>query len=184
MIDLAFLERVRIEPLDRSHDRAAFTCGDDRLDNFIRRSASKQQHQDITRVYVGCLDRETVVIAYYALNSHFIDVQALPEEDRRRLPAYETIPAIYLSKLGVQTEFQTRGLGSVLMNHAFRRCVEAADIIGAHFLVLDALNERASKLYRRLGFHDLPAYKSRMLIKMAMIRKAIEEPAPKGSKSG
>lgn len=178
MIDLAFLARVRIEPLDRNHDRAAFTCGDDRLDNFIRRTAARQQEQDIARVFVGCLDATPLVIAYYALNSHFIDVTTLPEADRKKLPAYDTIPAIYLSKLGVQTEHQSQGLGSHLMADASRRCVCAADIVGAHFLILDALNERAAAPYRRLGFVDLPGHGPRMLIKMSVVRRAAEMGPP------
>jgi GNAT superfamily N-acetyltransferase len=172
MSDVAFLARVRIEPLGQNHDRAAFSCGDERLDNFLKNTAGRQQAQDIARTYVACLDQENIVIAYYALNSHFIDVTSLPAADRKRLPNYETIPAIYLSKLGVHSESQNKGLGSRLMANAFQRCVDAADIIGTHFLVLDALNEDAARLYRRLGFVDLPGHEPRMLIKMSIIRAA------------
>jgi len=177
MGDLAWLARVRIEPLDRSrHDRAAFSCGDDRLDNFLRTTAGRQHDDDIARVHVSCLDQSIVVIGYYALNAHFVDASTLPESDRKKLPSYPTIPAIYLSKLRIHHEFQRRGLGTHMMAHAFHRCVEVADIIGAHFLVLDALNERAAKLYRSLGFVDLPGHAPRMLIKMSIVRKAAQEP--------
>jgi GNAT superfamily N-acetyltransferase len=173
MTDLAFLKRARIEPLDHTHDRAAFTCGDAPLDNFLKNSATKQQQADIARVYISCLDAEFVAIGYYALNSHFIDATTLPEKDRKKLPSYPTMPAIYLSKLGVHTDFQGRGLGQFLMAHAFKRCVDAADIIGAQFLVLDSLNERSTKLYRRLGLVDLPGHEPRMIMKMGLIRKAV-----------
>jgi GNAT superfamily N-acetyltransferase len=172
MSDQAFLARIRLEPLGPKHDRAAFSCGDERLDNFIKISASRQQEQDIAQTNVGCLDQDFVVISYYALNSHFIDVTTLPSDDRKRLPNYETIPAIYLSKLGVHTEHQGKGLGSRLMAHAFAQCLRVANIVGAHFLILDALNEDAARLYRRLGFHDLPGHEPRMLIKISVIRKA------------
>lgn len=172
MSDDAFLARVRVEPLGQKHDRAAFACGDERLDNFIKVTAGRQQEHDIARTYVGCLDHTFEVIAYYALNSHFIDVTTLPPEDRKKLPNYETIPAIYLSKLGVRIDCQRKGLGKRLMAHAFQRCVEAANIVEAHFLVLDALNEDAARLYRRLDFHDLPGHEPRMIIKMSIIRKA------------
>ncbi len=172
MSDEAFLARVRIEPLGQKHDRAAFICGDERLDNFIKSTARRQQEQDLSQTYVGCLDQDFIVIAYYALNSHFIDVTTLPPEDRKKLPNYETIPAIYLSKLGVHAEHQNKGIGRRLMANAFQRCVAAADIVGAHFLVLDALNKDAARLYRRLGLVDLPGHEPRMLIKMNIIRKA------------
>ena len=175
MIDRVFLARVRIEPLDRNrHDRAAFSCGDDRLDNFLKSTAARQQDEDLTRVNVCCLDDSPVVVGYYALNSHFIDASTIPDPDRKKLPSYPTIPAIYLSKIGVQKEHQGSGLGQYLMAHAFGRCVDVANIIGAHFLVLDALNERAAKFYRRLGFVDLPGHEPRMLIKMSIVRKAAQ----------
>src|SRR5436853_7726850 len=167
MIDGAFLARIRIEALDRAkHDRKSFTCGDDRLDNFLKNTAGRQQKEDLTRVNVSCLDESVVVIGYYALNNHSIDASALPEPDRKKLPSYESIPAIYLSKVGVQRELQGHGLGQHLVGHAFKRCIEIANLSGAYFVVLDALNEDAARLYRRLGFVDLPGHKERMLITM------------------
>jgi ribosomal protein S18 acetylase RimI-like enzyme len=177
MIDLALLARVRIEPLDRSkHDRAVFSCGDDRLDNFLKNTAARQHEDDLTRVNVCCLDDANLVIGYYALNSHFIDAATLPEADRKKLPSYPTIPAIYLSKIGIQIEQQGNGLGQYLMNHALRRCIDVANIVGAHFVILDALNENAARLYRRLGFVDLPGHEPRMIIKMGILRKATPRP--------
>jgi ribosomal protein S18 acetylase RimI-like enzyme len=173
MIDGAFLARIRMEALDRAkHDRKHFTCGDDRLDNFLKHTAGRQQKEDLTRVSVSCLDETVVVIGYYALNNHSIDASTLPASDRKTLPNYESIPAIYLSKVGVQREFQGRGLGQHLVAHAFKRCIEIADLSGAYFVVLDALNEDAARLYRRLGFFDLPGHKERMLIKMSVVRTA------------
>jgi hypothetical protein len=61
------------------------------------------------------------------------------------------------------------------MGDAFQRCVKVAEQIGAHFIVLDALNERAPKLYRELGFIDLPGHEPRMLVKMEVVRKGVEK---------
>ena len=65
MIDRAFLARIRIEPLDRNkHDRAAFSCGEERVDNFLKKTATRQQDEGHTRVNVACLDDGNVVIGY------------------------------------------------------------------------------------------------------------------------
>lgn len=174
MIDRALLARVRIEPLDRKkHDRAAFSGGVDRVDNFLKNTAARQQDDGHTRVCVACLDSLYVVVGYFALNAHAIDASTIPESDRKKLPSYPTISAIYLSVVGVQNEHQGSGLGSYLMAEAFRRAVEAAKIVGAYFFVLDSPNERAAKLYRRLGFVDLPGHEPRMLITMTQVRNAI-----------
>jgi hypothetical protein len=58
---------------------------------------------------------------------------------------------------------------------ALRKCAEVADIIGAYFVVLDSLNERAAKLYREIGFIDLPNHEPRMLMNMRVVRAAIAE---------
>ncbi|WP_137046423.1 GNAT family N-acetyltransferase [Pseudolabrys sp. FHR47] len=175
MIDRAFLARIRIEPLDRKkHDRAAFSCGEERLDNFLKSMAARQQDDDHTRVYVACLDAGPGIAGFYALNSHAIDATTLPPDQRRKLPSYPTIPAIYLSVVAVARDQQGNGLGKLLLADAFKRCVVVADQIGAHFIVLDALNERAAKLYRELGFVDLPGHEPRMLIKMEVVRRAIK----------
>ncbi len=174
MMDGAFLARLRIEPLDRDrHDRAAFRSGVNRVDNFLHKTAARQQDANHTRVYVACLDLENDVVGYYALNSHSIDVTTLPEDKRKSLPRYPTISAIYLSVIGFSTDHQGKGGGTFLLMDAMTKSVAAADIIGAHFLVLDPLNERAAKLYREVGFIDLPNHEPRMLMNMSAIRAAI-----------
>lgn len=175
MTDRAFLARVRIEPLDRSkHDRAAFFCGVDRIDNFLRKTAANQQDNDLTRVNVACLDDSNEIVGYCALSAHSIDTSTLPTEARRKLPSYDAISAVYLSIVAVHSDFQGKGLGRFLMMDAFERCVRTGELVGAHFIVLDALDKRAAKLYRALGFVDLPGHEPRMLIAMKVVRRAIE----------
>jgi ribosomal protein S18 acetylase RimI-like enzyme len=173
--DLDPLRRLHIEPLDRSkHDRAAFSCGEPRVDTFLKQHAARQQDSDFSRVFVACLDGGAEIAGFYAMNAHAIDATTLPEEARRRLPRYPHVPAIYLSVLGVSAAYQGRGIGSWLLADAFRRAASIADSVGAHFLVLDALSENAARLYRRQGFADLPGHEPRMLIRMAVIRAAME----------
>ncbi len=173
-IDRALLGRLRIEPLDRNkHDRAAFSCGYERVDNFLKSTAGRQQSQDITRVYVACLDELPVVIGYYALNMHAIDISTLPADELKGMPMYSSLPAVYLSIVGVDRDYQGKGLGSFLMADAFRLACDVSSRIAARFIVLDALNEDAARLYRWLGFRDLPGHEPRMLISMAKLRNAI-----------
>ena len=139
-----FVNRLRVEPLDRKeHDRAAFTCGQQTLDNYLKRTAARQQDQDLTRIRVGCLDDSRRVISFHALNAHALNISELDNSYRKRFPRYDSIPSAYLSMLGVDLDHQGRGIGSSMMSDAMRQFIGAAGHIGVHFLVLDALNEQA-----------------------------------------
>jgi ribosomal protein S18 acetylase RimI-like enzyme len=173
MIDLELLTRLTIEPLDRQkHDRAAFSCGVATIDNYIAKSAAKHQDENVTRVRVACLDATPIIAGFYALNSHAIDVTSLPEPERKRLPHYPTTPAVYLSMIAVHQEFQGHGVGQYLLADALKRVEKVAEEIGTRFIVLDALNEGAAKLYARIGFVALPSAPGRMILNIARIGKA------------
>ncbi len=173
MIDFELLARVIIEPLDRNrHDRAAFSCGETRIDNYIAKSAAKHQDENVTRVRVACLDGKPEILGFYALNSHAVDVTSLPPEARKHLPHYPTAPAIYLSMIAVHRDHQSKGLGQFLLAEALKRVQKVSEEIGVRFIVLDALNDNAAKLYARMGFIQLSTTPSRMILNIAMIGKA------------
>ena len=67
---------------------------------------------------------------------------------------------------------QGHGLGTYLMAD-FLKIVRIADIGGGHFVVLDAINDDAARMYRRIGFIDLPKQEPRMLMSMAKVRKVV-----------
>jgi ribosomal protein S18 acetylase RimI-like enzyme len=174
MTDCALLARLCIEPLDRRrHDRSTFSSGVGRVDRFLQTLAASQQDSGVSRTTVAVEDGDREVVGFHTLCAHSIEARSLPEDLVRRLPRHPLVPAVYLGFLGVDVRFQGRGVGSFLMADAFARSVQAADILGAGFLVLDALNEDAARLYRRLGFVDLPGHAPRMLISLAQVRKAI-----------
>ncbi|SFB61153.1 GNAT family N-acetyltransferase [Azotobacter beijerinckii] len=63
------------------------------------------------------------------------------------------LPAIRLGRCAVAREYQ--GLGRDMLAHALRRAVEAADIVGIAFVLVDAKHEHAARFYRQLGFVPL-----------------------------
>ena len=173
MIDLSWLARVVIEPLDRKrHDRAVFSCGEARIDNYIAKTAAKHQDENVTRVRVACFDGNPSILGFYALNSHAIDVSTLPNEARKRLPHYPTAPAVYLSMIAVHVDHQGKGLGQLLLANALKRIQKVADEIGTRFVVLDALSNNAARLYARLGFVELPTTPGRMILDTTVISRA------------
>ena len=69
---------LRIEHFDPArHNRAGFSCGVDRLDNFLKLNAKKQQKDDMTRVYVAVEDGSADILGYHAINLGMMNVDEL-----------------------------------------------------------------------------------------------------------
>lgn len=173
--------RLVIEMLDPSkHARAGFSCGVDRLDNFLRRTARKQQAADFTRVWVVTERGEGTIFGYYALNAHVVDVgDNPPTELVRRVPRSGSIPTVYLSMIAVDERHQGRGLGRILLADALGRATDAAERVGIKAVVLDVIDdggpdqtEWRRAFYVRMGFKSFPAQPSRMFIPIDTVRNA------------
>jgi ribosomal protein S18 acetylase RimI-like enzyme len=165
--------RFVIEPLDRlRHDRAAFSCGVPRVDNFLARTAAKQMDADIARVFVitegtvvGNEAKEAAkILGFYALNAHEIAYQMLPPGHAMQRPSHGAIPAAFVSMIGVDKSHQGQGLGERLLMDALARIVRTSDEIGLSVVRLDVLDDgdaiamrRRKALYEAFGFQPLPS---------------------------
>jgi len=67
---------------------------------------------------------------------------------------------------------QGHGLGAALLADAAERACLASRNVGAKFLVVDALHERAATFYEHHGFRRIPET-MRLLQKMSVIAKAL-----------
>ena len=166
-----------IEPLDPAkHDRAAFSCGISQVDNFFRRTANKLAKADNIRTFV-MVGPEGELIGFYATNAHAIDYTELPDRFARNRPAHGSIPAAYISMIGVDNRFQRQGYGGDLLVDCLKRLAVAADALGIAVVMLDVLDcgdpEKVAKriaLYTDYGFEPLPSNGSRLFLPIATVR--------------
>ena len=171
--------RISITPLDpEKHNRASFSCGTIRLDNFLKRSARKHQSGDFTRVWVATEDGWDEILGYYALNAHSLESEGLPPSLTKHAPRSGSIPTAYLSMIAVDRRHQGRGIGRILLVDAMTRVAAAADQIGLKAVVLDVIEdggpditEKRLAFYAGMGFLSLPARPSRMFISISTVRK-------------
>lgn len=171
---------TRIEPFDPArHDRAAFASGVDAVDNFLRKTANKLSRADNLRLY-AMTDAAGALIGFYALNAHAIDYAELPTKYARTRPGHGSIPAAYISMIGVDAHHQGRGYGGDLLVDALTRIVQAADAIGIAVVILDVLDDgdpvqvaRRKALYESYGFQSLPSRPLRLFLPLATVRQLI-----------
>lgn len=157
------------EPLANHHDTEPFSCGEEGLDAWLKRRALRNQATGASRTFVACENRR--VVAYYALASSAISVDAAPGRFRRNMP--DPIPVVVLGRLAMDERYQGKGLGRALVRDAGLRVIQAADAIGIRGLIVHALSEQAGKFYERVGFDPSPLDPATLMVTLADLKGSL-----------
>ena len=134
---------VRIEAFDPGlHDTKDFRCGSDSQDNFLRRTAKRQQRDVYTRLYVATDAAQT---CHWRSRWAFRCGPAAPQPPRSNL-----IPGVFLSHLAVDERQQGKGLGRILLVDAMQQCQRAGKILGVRLMLLDVTGAAGDAEHLRL----------------------------------
>ena len=161
-----------IERLDsRQHQREAFSCGDESLDQFLHKHARKYGERGLGVTWVARSEEAPSRIeGFYTLSMSAILAEEL-QSTRIRLAR---IPVVLLGRMAVDEHAQGAGLGTQLLMHALNTSYHISQIIGAHAIVIDPLNERVTRWYTRFGFMSLPGAPHRLSLPIASLRPLIK----------
>ena len=182
-VDAENQPRVSKEPFEAGrHERADFSCGVARLDNFLRLSARKQQKDGFTRVFVAVAEGSSRILGYYALNTHAVGIAELGRNHPRRAPSSASLPALYLSMIAVDKTQQGKGMGTDLLVDALLRACRVSKEVGLKLVILDVINDggdqafqRRKEFYRRMGFESFRDSPERMFMTIGTIRGMFPE---------
>lgn len=167
--------RYRVERLDQHHDRAAFSCGEDALDIYLRQRARQDDERNVAKTFVLYDTHDDRVAGYYTLSSAAVHLEDLPPETQRRLPRYPLVPVILLGRLAIDRDYHGQRLGGVLLFNALRRAFEVGTgEIAATAVIVDALHEHARGFYERYGFQRFPDDDLRLFLPMRTIGQLLE----------
>ncbi len=159
----------RPEPLNDLHELDGFCCGVASLDDWLKRRARANQVSGASRSFVVADDRR--VVAYYALASGAIAVEASVGRFRRNMP--DPIPVAVLGRLAIDRAQQGRGLGRALFRDCALRVTHAADTLGIRGIVVHAISDQARAFYLALGFDPSPSEPMTLMVTLADIRHLI-----------
>ncbi len=150
--DPSTLKLIAPEPLSAHHILDDFECGNDTLNDWLKRRAIKNEASGASRTYVVC--RQGHVIAYYTLATGAVQCKHVPGRIRRNMP--NLIPVMVFGRLAVHLDWQKKGLGGDLLADAVKRTMQAADIAGIRAFVVHALSDEARQFHERFGFQPSP----------------------------
>lgn len=163
-----------IERLSRTHDRAAFHCGKEPLDNFLHFLVSQYDSRRLGRTYVAVRRGETRIYGYYTLASSAISYPNLPARAAKKLPKHP-VPVALLARLAVDQTVQGRGVGKVLLLDALKRCLDLSTQLGIHAIEVDAIDAEAKAFYEKFGCVALHDNELHLYLPLATVEIAFKE---------
>lgn len=138
--------------LEADHDIDDFRCGDEALNQWLTRRASRNQSEGSSRTWV-VTDGQRVV-AYYASSTAVVVRTEATRRAARNQP--DPLPAMLLGRLAFDTRDQGQGLGSALLKHFLLKVLEVAGHTGVRLALVHAKDGAAADFYRRFGFEPSP----------------------------
>ena len=171
--------RLYVEPFASHHDRAAFSCGVKALDTYIKQGAGQDESRNLTRTFVLTSSRgNPEVRGYYTLSNYAIQIDALPEQLRKRLPGRIPLPATLLGRLAVDMRYQKQGLGKSLLLYALREALRASRVSASLGVVVDAMTDELVPFYQSVGFVRLVDRERHLIIPITRLAQLFPKEAP------
>lgn len=156
------------------HERSVFTCGEEKLDRYLKRQANQDLKRKLSVTYVLIKGDCSDIIGYYTLSHFSVNFNELPSNIQSRLPRYPKIPATLIGRLAVDEEHQGDRLGEHLLLDALNKSYKRTLEMGSFAVVVDLLVEGVREFYLQYDFRALPNDKGRLFIPMKKVGKLLE----------
>jgi GNAT superfamily N-acetyltransferase len=157
--------------INAQHRVDSFDCGENSLNDWLKRRALKNQHSDASRCFVVCED--TKVVGYYSLSAGGIAQETTPKAMRRNMP--DPMPVILLGRLAIDKQYHNQGIGQALLRDAMLRSVAHAEGMGIFAILVHALSDDAKQFYLSRGFVQSPIQPMTLLMTLATVRSILLE---------
>jgi predicted GNAT family N-acyltransferase len=164
----------RVEPLGKAHDRAAFSCSSEPLDNYLKKQAGQDVVKHVAVCFVLTPDGKTIV-GYYSLSQYAVGLVHLPAEIAKRLPKYPEVPATLLGRLAIGDNSRGQQLGEFLLLDALHCCLQQSKRVASAAVVVDAKDDSATRFYQHFEFMPLPDIPNRLFLPMSTIEQLFRE---------
>jgi len=158
---------VEISRLGDRHVRKGFDSGVAALDEFLRQYARQNDEKGLSRTYVATRPGEFDVLGFVTIRVGEIARADLPEADH-------PVPVLHVARLAVDKGARGQGIGELLLIHALRKALDAADGLGVWGVEVIAKDESARSFYARYGFSALVDDPLRLYVSLKAVRRAFE----------
>jgi hypothetical protein len=155
------------EPLRELHDRAAFSCGNEALDQYFRGDPIRQDvSRRVTNAFV-LTPNGKFVVGFYTLSPISILSVNLPRSLQKKLPE-RPIGATLIGRMGRDLSLRGKGVGEMLLMDALHKAWQASKLVSCWAVVVDA-KEGARDFYIENEFTPFATQPDRLFLLMKKI---------------
>ncbi len=159
-------------PLNKSHQRTAFDCGDAALNHYLQTTARQHQDKGISRTYVLVDEAKPErILAYMTLTVCEVLAEELPLKWAKKYP--NRIPAAKLARLAVSKDCQRQGYGAYLLVEAMQKTLDVNEAMGLAGLFVDAKQSAARQYYLQFGFLAAPDQLKNLFMPLKAIQASL-----------
>lgn len=158
-----------IIPFDNKINRKNFHSTSDELNHYLKTQVSQDIKRRISSCFLDLTD-DNELAGYYTLSSTSLDLSDLSDELQKKLPRYPTVPAVLMGRLAIDTNYQGKKLGSMLLIDALKRCINAE--IACYALIVEEKNQQAVAFYQKFGFIAFKSKADKLYYPLANLPKA------------
>ncbi len=145
---------IKIELLDKSHDRMRFDCGNTQLNIFLQKTTRQHITKGMSRTFVLINDENfKEILGFYTLSICEVETDYLPPIIAKKYP--DQVPALKLARLAVSKEYQHKGYGNYLIGSAVEKVILISENVGIIGLFVDAKDNHTKEYYEQFGFISL-----------------------------
>ena len=164
---------LKIETVSRDHNRSGFDCGNDALNQYLKKIARQHLNKGISRTFVLVDDNmPTEILGFFTLVSCEIFVDKLPRKYAKKYPS--KAPAAKFARLAVGKDRQRQGLGTHMMINAVERVIRVSQDLGIIGFFVGAKDNEAKAYYEQFGFIQLPDNPLELFLPLATLRNAYD----------
>jgi GNAT superfamily N-acetyltransferase len=164
---------LKIETVSRDHNRSGFDCGNDALNQYLKKIARQHLNKGLARTFVLVDDNiPTEILGFFTLISCEIFVDKLPRKYAKKYPS--RAPAAKLARLAVSKDRQSQGLGTHMMINAVERVIRVSQDLGIIGFFVDAKDNKAKAYYEQFGFIQLPDNPLELFLPLATLRNVYD----------
>jgi GNAT superfamily N-acetyltransferase len=160
-----------VEPLNTSHDRAAFQSDVPELDHYLHYQVGQDLRRKVAAPFV-LVDNNRSIAGYYTLSAYTIHLNELPAAIAKKLPRYPFLPATLLGRLAIGSSHRGQNLGRFLLMDALYRSWKNTSEVASIGVVAETLNETARTFYLHHEFTPLREHPNKLFLAMATVEKA------------